>query len=150
MSRMAGHANNRREKTALITEIAGQDGSLLAELLLSKGCTIYGTVRTLSFDNLSRMSHLLTQVQLVAGDLLDQNSLVLMLEEAQPDEVYNLAAPSASPGCWKRSGRSTPKPGSFRRRRPSCSASPRKCRSGKRRFCTRAPLMASPRCMPTG
>jgi GDPmannose 4,6-dehydratase len=88
-------------KTALITGIAGQDGCLLAELLLSKGYSVYGTVRSLSFDGLSRISHLEGRVQLVAGDLLDQNSLTVMLEEAQPDEVYNLAAHSFVPASWK-------------------------------------------------
>ncbi len=88
-------------RTALITGIAGQDGCLLAELLLSKGYTVCGTVRNLSFDGLSRISHLRDQVQLVAGDLLDQISLTQMLEEAQPDEVYNLAAHSFVPASWK-------------------------------------------------
>lgn len=74
---------------------------MLAELLLSKGYTVCGTVRNLSFDGLSRISHLRDQVHLVAGDLLDQNSLTLMLEEAQPDEVYNLAAHSFVPASWK-------------------------------------------------
>lgn len=87
-------------KTALITGIAGQDGSLLAELLLGKGYTVYGTVRNLSFVGLSRISHLEGRVHLVAGDLLDQNSLVQMLEQAQPDEVYNLAAHSFVPASW--------------------------------------------------
>ena len=89
------------KKTALITGIAGQDGCLLAELLLSKGYTVYGTVRNLSFDGLSRISHLEGRVKLIAGDLLDQNSLMLMLEEARPDEVYNLAAHSFVPASWK-------------------------------------------------
>jgi GDPmannose 4,6-dehydratase len=89
------------QKTALITGIAGQDGCLLAELLLSKGYSVYGTVRNLSFDGLSRISHLESRIQLVAGDLLDQNSLARMLEEAQPDEVYNLAAHSFVPASWK-------------------------------------------------
>ena len=88
-------------RTALITGIAGQDGSLLAELLLSKGYTVYGTVRNLSFDGLSRIRHLEGQVKLIAGDLLDQHSLTLMLEEARPDEVYNLAAHSFVPASWK-------------------------------------------------
>ena len=88
-------------KTALITGIAGQDGCLLAELLLSKGYTVCGTVRNLSFDGLSRISHLRDQVKLIPGDLLDQNSLIQMLEEAQPDEVYNLAAHSFVPASWK-------------------------------------------------
>ncbi len=91
----------RPQKTALITGIAGQDGCLLAELLLGKGYAVHGTVRNLSFDGLSRISHLQGQVKLVAGDLLDQNSLTLMLEESQPDEVYNLAAHSFVPASWK-------------------------------------------------
>ncbi len=98
---MTSPARSIQRKNALITGIAGQDGSLLAELLLSKGYTVCGTVRNLSFDGLSRISHLRDQVHLVAGDLLDQNSLTLMLEEAQPDEVYNLAAHSFVPASWK-------------------------------------------------
>ena len=94
-------SQTEQNKTALITGIAGQDGCLLAELLLSTGYTVYGTVRNLSFDGLSRISHLESQVKLIAGDLLDQNSLILMLEEAQPDEVYNLAAHSFVPASWK-------------------------------------------------
>ena len=90
-----------RRKAALITGIAGQDGCLLAELLLAKNYVVYGTVRNLSFDGLSRISHLRDQVHLVTGDLLDQNSLVLMLEGARPTEVYNLAAHSFVPASWK-------------------------------------------------
>ena len=93
--------SSERKKTALITGIAGQDGCLLAELLLSKGYTVYGTVRNLSFDGLSRISHLRDHVKLITGDLLDQNSLVQMLEDAQPDEIYNLAAHSFVPASWK-------------------------------------------------
>ncbi len=89
-----------RQKTALITGIAGQDGSLLAELLLGKGYTVYGTTRALLYEGLDRISHLQGRVHLITGDLLDQPSLVRMLEEAQPDEVYNLAAHSFVPASW--------------------------------------------------
>jgi len=79
---------------ALITGITGQDGSYLAELLLQKGYRVYGLVRRLSTPNTERIDHILDQVTLLTGDLLDQSSLSLALDKAQPDEVYNLAAMS--------------------------------------------------------
>lgn len=80
--------------TALITGITGQDGSYLAELLLSKGYKVYGLVRRLSATNYERIEHILDQITLLDGDLLDQSSLSRALEIATPDEVYNLAAQS--------------------------------------------------------
>lgn len=87
-------------KKALITGITGQDGSYLAELLLSKGYTVYGLVRRLSTPNTENIRHLLDSVELVSGDLLDQKSLDDAVNETQPDEVYNLAAQSFVKTSW--------------------------------------------------
>src|SRR5450631_3942997 len=87
-------------KRALITGITGQDGSYLAELLLSKGYEVHGMVRRSSSENFERIDHLRERITLHQGDLLDQYSLSLMLEASQPDEVYNLAAQSFVPTSW--------------------------------------------------
>lgn len=87
-------------KKALITGITGQDGSYLAELLLEKGYKVYGLVRRLSTPNTENIKHLLDQVELVSGDLLDQKSLDDAVNETQPDEVYNLAAQSFVKTSW--------------------------------------------------
>jgi GDPmannose 4,6-dehydratase len=87
-------------KTALITGITGQDGSYLAELLLSKGYTVYGVVRRASTENFERIAHLTGKIQLLQADLLDQYSLIEALRKAQPQEVYNLAAQSFVPTSW--------------------------------------------------
>lgn len=81
-------------KSALITGITGQDGSYLAELLLKKGYRVHGLVRRSSTHNTSRIDHLLDQLLLHEGDLGDAPSLKRVLERAQPDEIYNLAAMS--------------------------------------------------------
>ena len=81
-------------KKALITGITGQDGSYLAELLLSKGYKVVGMVRRSSTVNYERIRHLMDDIEVVAGDLLDQMSLVEALESHKPEEVYNLAAQS--------------------------------------------------------
>lgn len=81
-------------KRALITGITGQDGPYLAEFLLSKGYKVYGTVRRLSTPNLENIRHIHEQIELLSADLLDTTSLTEAVEEAQPDEVYNLAAMS--------------------------------------------------------
>lgn len=81
-------------KRALITGITGQDGPYLAEFLLSKGYKVYGTVRRLSTPNLENIHHIREQIDLISADLLDTTSLTEAVEEAQPDEVYNLAAMS--------------------------------------------------------
>ena len=88
-------------KTALITGITGQDGSYLAEFLLSQGYTVVGMVRRTSTLNFGRIEHIQDQVTLVHGDLLDQTSLIGLMEEYQPDEIYNLAAQSFVPVSWK-------------------------------------------------
>ena len=81
-------------KRAFITGITGQDGSYLAELLLAKGYEVYGMVRRSSTLNFERITGIQDQITLVQGDLLDEGSLITALREAQPDEVYNLAAQS--------------------------------------------------------
>ncbi len=83
-------------KTAIIYGVTGQDGSYLSEFLLSKGYTIYGVTRRSSVDNTSRITHLLnkTDFNLVQGDVTDYSSIDRLLNEVQPDEVYNLAAQS--------------------------------------------------------
>ncbi|GAB4415279.1 MAG: GDP-mannose 4,6-dehydratase [Anaerolineales bacterium] len=86
--------------TALITGITGQDGSYLAELLLSKGYNVVGVARRSSTVNYERIEHLLDDMTVVQGDLQDQGSLLGLLEEHTPDEVYNLAAQSFVPTSW--------------------------------------------------
>jgi GDPmannose 4,6-dehydratase len=87
-------------KRALITGITGQDGSYLAELLIEKGYTVFGMVRRASKDNFERIEHLLPRLLIKQADLLDQLSLIRMLEESRPQEVYNLAAQSFVPTSW--------------------------------------------------
>lgn len=86
---------------ALITGITGQDGSYLAEFLLEKGYEVYGMVRRTSTVNFDRIRHFQDRVTLVPGDLLDQVSLINILEQCEPDEVYNLAAQSFVPTSWE-------------------------------------------------
>src|SRR5262249_45025551 len=81
-------------KRALITGITGQDGSYLAEFLLSKGYKVFGMVRRASTFNDGRILHLLGDIELIDADLVDQLSLIQALRFARPDEVYNLAAMS--------------------------------------------------------
>src|SRR6187397_1921542 len=85
---------------ALITGITGQDGSYLAELLLEKGYEVVGMVRRTSHHSYERIDHLLDRIEIVAADLLDQHSLTVVLQEHQPDEVYNLAAQSYVPTSY--------------------------------------------------
>ncbi|HYR18007.1 MAG TPA: GDP-mannose 4,6-dehydratase [Myxococcales bacterium] len=87
-------------KRALITGITGQDGSYLAELLLSKGYEVHGMVRRSSEEKFERIAHLKGKVLLHQGDLLDQFSLARLLSDLNPDEVYNLAAQSFVPTSW--------------------------------------------------
>ena len=86
--------------TALITGITGQDGSYLAELLLSKGYRVVGVARRSSTVTYERIEHLLDNITIVQGDLHDQGSLLALLEEYEPTEVYNLAAQSFVPTSW--------------------------------------------------
>jgi GDPmannose 4,6-dehydratase len=87
-------------KRALITGLTGQDGSYLAELLVSKGYQVFGLVRRSSSSNLDRISHLSGNLQILSGDLLDQSSLMDVVAESQPDEIYNLASQSYVPISW--------------------------------------------------
>ncbi len=88
-------------KKALITGITGQDGSHLADLLLEKGYQVHGVVRRASTENFERIVHLNGRIELHQADLLDQLSLIDVLRDVQPDEVYNLAAMSFVPTSWK-------------------------------------------------
>jgi GDPmannose 4,6-dehydratase len=87
-------------KRALITGITGQDGSYLADFLLEKGYQVFGLVRRSSTLNFERISHIQERIHILSADLLDQNSLLTAMAEAQPDEVYNLAAQSFVPTSW--------------------------------------------------
>jgi GDPmannose 4,6-dehydratase len=87
-------------KRAIITGITGQDGSYLAELLLEKGYEVIGVVRRSSSPNLWRIQHLLDRVSLRPADLLDQLSLLRLIQEVKPHEIYNLAAMSFVPASW--------------------------------------------------
>ncbi|MFQ5530258.1 MAG: GDP-mannose 4,6-dehydratase, partial [Gemmatimonadota bacterium] len=87
-------------KRALITGITGQDGSYLAELLLDKGYEVHGGVRRSSVDRFERIGHLYDRIALHELDLLDQLSIITVIEEVEPHEVYNLAAQSFVPTSW--------------------------------------------------
>ena len=87
-------------KRAIITGITGQDGSYLAELLLSKGYEVVGTVRRTSATNYWRIQHLLDRITVKPADLLDQLSLIRLVDEVRPAELYNLAAMSFVPASW--------------------------------------------------
>lgn len=88
-------------KKAVITGITGQDGSYLAEWLLEKGYAVHGIVRRSSTENFERIAHLEGKIQLHQADLLDQLSVIEVLKEVGPQEVYNLAAQSFVPTSWK-------------------------------------------------
>jgi len=88
------------EKRALITGITGQDGSYLADLLLEKGYEVHGMVRRSSTETFQRLQHIRDDIVLHTGDLLDQRSLVDLLRECEPQEVYNLAAMSFVAASW--------------------------------------------------
>ena len=87
-------------KRAIITGITGQDGSYLAELLLAKGYEVVGTVRRSSAPNLWRIQHLLDRITIKPADLLDQLSIIRLVDEVRPAELYNLAAMSFVPASW--------------------------------------------------
>ena len=88
-------------KKALITGITGQDGSYLAEFLLKKGYEVHGMVRRSSTETFERIEHIRKDIHLHEGDLLDQLSLINIMQEVRPDEVYNMAAQSFVPTSWK-------------------------------------------------
>ena len=85
---------------ALITGITGQDGSYLAEFLLKKGYKVYGMVRRASTETFERIGHIKDRVQLRQADLLDELSLIELMQDVKPDEIYNLAAMSFVPTSW--------------------------------------------------
>jgi len=87
-------------KRALITGITGQDGSYLAELLLSEGYQVFGVVRRSSSQHFERIGHIQDQLTLLSGDLMDEVSLINVLRECRPQEVYNLAAQSFVQTSW--------------------------------------------------
>ena len=87
-------------KTALITGITGQDGSYLAELLLTEGYRVVGMTRRTSTDVHERIQHIVDDIEFVSGDLLDQSSITSIVAAVRPDEVYNLAAQSFVPTSW--------------------------------------------------
>ncbi len=88
-------------KRALITGITGQDGSYLAELLLDKGYEVFGLVRRSSTESVDRLEGVLSRITLVGGDLLEPSSMLDALDQAKPDEVYNLAAQSFVAESWQ-------------------------------------------------
>src|SRR5688500_19639276 len=90
-------------KRAIITGITGQDGSYLAELLLSKGYEVTGVVRRSSAPNFWRIEHLLDRITLRPADLLDQLSLLRIIQDVRPQEFYNLAAESFVNASWSQS-----------------------------------------------
>ncbi|MFY9632481.1 MAG: GDP-mannose 4,6-dehydratase [Candidatus Cybelea sp.] len=87
-------------KTALVTGITGQDGSYLAELLLDKGYRVVGMTRRTSTEVHERIEHIVDDIEIVSGDLLDQSSITTIIADARPDEIYNLAAQSFVPASW--------------------------------------------------
>ncbi len=89
-----------KQKTALITGITGQDGSYLAEFLLSKNYRVVGITRRTSTPNYDRIKGIVDRIELVQGDLIDQHSLTYALRDIKPDEIYNLAAQSFVPTSW--------------------------------------------------
>lgn len=88
------------KKRALITGITGQDGSYLAEFLLTKGYQVFGLTRRTSTSNYDRIKEIIDDITLIPGDLLDEHSLTNAIKEAEPDEIYNLASQSFVPASW--------------------------------------------------
>lgn len=89
------------QRTALLTGITGQDGSYLAELLLEKGYRVVGMTRRTSTEVHERIEHIVGDVEIVSGDLLDQTSMTAIVDDLRPDEFYNLAAQSFVPTSWR-------------------------------------------------
>jgi GDPmannose 4,6-dehydratase len=88
------------QNTALVTGITGQDGSYLAELLLEKGYRVVGMTRRTSTEVHERIEHIVDDVEIVSGDLLDQSSITSIVNDVRPTEIYNLAAQSFVPASW--------------------------------------------------
>src|SRR5688500_16519965 len=99
MSTMTDRTTDR--KKALITGLTGQDGSYLAELLLSKGYEVHGIVRRSSSHNFERIAHIQDRIHIHHADLYDQLSLIEAVEDSEPDELYNLAAQSFVATSWR-------------------------------------------------
>ncbi len=95
------NADKKERRCALITGITGQDGSYLAEFLLSKGYEVYGIVRRSSTETFERIAHIQEKINLIQADLTDQVSVIESIQIANPHEVYNLAAQSFVPTSWK-------------------------------------------------
>ncbi len=91
-----------KRKRALVTGIAGQDGSYLAELLLAKGYEVFGLIRPVDRRAMPNLTGIRSRLRFVSGDLLDERSLLRAVRRSQPDEVYNLAAQSFQPEAWRR------------------------------------------------
>jgi GDPmannose 4,6-dehydratase len=89
------------QKRALITGITGQDGSYLADFLLEEGYEVVGVIRRSSTVNFERIEHIQDDITLVSGDLMDQISLINIIDKYRPNEVYNLAAQSYVPASWE-------------------------------------------------
>lgn len=89
-----------KKKRVLITGITGQDGSYLADFLLSKNYEVFGLTRRTSTPNYDRIKDIVDKITLIPGDLMDQHSLTYAIKETQPDEIYNLAAQSFVPTSW--------------------------------------------------
>lgn len=87
-------------KTAFITGITGQDGSYLAEFLLKKDYKVYGLTRRTSTQNFERIKHIVHDIELISGDLIDQHSITNAIQQIKPDEIYNLAAQSFVQASW--------------------------------------------------
>lgn len=90
-------------RRALITGITGQDGSYLAELLLDKGYKVYGLKRRTATSNLENINHLMNEIEIISGDLLDLPSLINAIKISDPDEIYNLGAQSFVTSSWPQS-----------------------------------------------
>jgi GDPmannose 4,6-dehydratase len=88
------------QKTALVTGITGQDGSYLAEMLLAKGYRVVGMTRRTSTEVHERIEHIVDDLEIVSGDLLDQSSITKIVSDVSPQEIYNLAAQSFVPASW--------------------------------------------------
>jgi GDPmannose 4,6-dehydratase len=97
---VSSRAKPRDSQTALITGITGQDGSYLAEFLLDKGYRVVGMTRRSSTDVHERIEHIVDDVEIVSGDLLDQSSITSIVASVRPSEIYNLAAQSFVPTSW--------------------------------------------------
>ena len=89
------------KRKALVTGVTGQDGSYLAEFLLSKGYQVYGMIRRSSTENFERINHIVDKIKLAQGDLLDQLSLINLIKKIRPHEIYNLAAQSFVPTSFE-------------------------------------------------